>query len=125
MTFQPDPAGADIVRVCSTEELRLATLKAAGDADVVVMAAAPCDFRPESYAPEKIKKEYGTDELTLRLVTNPDIAAELGARKPPGQVLVAFAAETAAELQALASAREKLATIPWLRRSRLLPSSRE
>jgi phosphopantothenoylcysteine decarboxylase/phosphopantothenate--cysteine ligase len=105
----PDPAGADIVRVGSTEELRLATLKAAGDADVVVMAAAPCDFRPESYASEKIKKEYGTDELTLRLVTNPDIAAELGARKPPGQVLVAFAAETAAEPQALANAREKLA----------------
>jgi phosphopantothenoylcysteine decarboxylase/phosphopantothenate--cysteine ligase len=105
----PDPAGADIVRVGSTEELRLATLKAAGDADVVVMAAAPSDFRPERYAPEKIKKEYGTDELTLRLVTNPDIAAELGARKPPGQVLVAFAAETAAEPQALANAREKLA----------------
>jgi phosphopantothenoylcysteine decarboxylase / phosphopantothenate---cysteine ligase len=105
----PDPAGADIVRVGSTEELRLATLKAAGDADIVVMAAAPSDFRPEHYAPEKIKKEYGTDELTLRLVTNPDIAAELGARKPPGQVLVAFAAETAAEPQALANAGEKLA----------------
>jgi len=105
----PDPAGADIVRVGSTEELRLATLKAAGDADVVVMAAAPADFRPERYVPEKIKKGYGTDELTLRLVTNPDIAAELGARKPPGQVLVAFAAETAAEPQALANAREKLA----------------
>ncbi len=105
----PDPAGADIVRVGSTEELRLATLKAAGDADVVVMAAAPADFRPERYAPEKIKKVHGTDELTLRLVTNPDIAAELGARKPPGQVLVAFAAETAAEPQALANAGEKLA----------------
>jgi phosphopantothenoylcysteine decarboxylase / phosphopantothenate---cysteine ligase len=105
----PDPAGADIVRVGSTEELRLATLKAAGEADIVVMAAAPSDFRPEHYAPEKIKKEYGTDELTLRLVTNPDIAAELGARKPPGQVLVAFAAETAAEPQALANAGEKLA----------------
>jgi phosphopantothenoylcysteine decarboxylase/phosphopantothenate--cysteine ligase len=105
----PDPAGADVIRVGSTEELRLATLKAAEDADVVVMAAAPADFRPERYAAEKIKKEYGADELTLRLVTNPDIAAELGARKPPGQVLVAFAAETAAEPQALANAREKLA----------------
>jgi phosphopantothenoylcysteine decarboxylase / phosphopantothenate---cysteine ligase len=105
----PDPAGAEIVRVGSTEELRVATLKAAGDADIVVMAAAPCDFRPARYAPEKIKKEYGTDELTLRLVTNPDIAAELGARKPPGQLLVAFAAETAAEPVALANARDKLA----------------
>jgi phosphopantothenoylcysteine decarboxylase/phosphopantothenate--cysteine ligase len=41
-------------------------------------------------------------------VTNPDIAAELGARKRPDQVLVAFAAETAAEPVALANAREKL-----------------
>ncbi len=105
----PDPAGAEIVRVGTTEELRLATLKAADEADIVVMAAAPCDFRPESYQPEKIKKEYGVDALTLRLETNPDIAAELGARKRPGQVLVAFAAETAAESVALANAREKLA----------------
>jgi phosphopantothenoylcysteine decarboxylase/phosphopantothenate--cysteine ligase len=104
----PDPAGAEIVRVGTTEELRLATLKAAAEADIVVMAAAPCDFRPESYQPEKIKKEYGVDALTLRLVTTPDIAAELGARKRPGQVLVAFAAETAAEPVALANAREKL-----------------
>jgi phosphopantothenoylcysteine decarboxylase / phosphopantothenate---cysteine ligase len=105
----PDPAGTEVVRVGTTEELRLATLKAADDADAVVMAAAPCDFRPAEYEAEKIKKEYGVDALTLRLVTNPDIAAELGARKRPGQVLVAFAAETAAEPVALANAREKLA----------------
>jgi phosphopantothenoylcysteine decarboxylase/phosphopantothenate--cysteine ligase len=104
----PDPAGAEIVRVGTTEELRVAVLDAADDADIVVMAAAPCDFRPADYAPEKIKKGYGTDGLTLRLVTNPDIAAELGTRKKPGQVLVAFAAETAAEPVALANAREKL-----------------
>jgi phosphopantothenoylcysteine decarboxylase/phosphopantothenate--cysteine ligase len=104
----PDPAGAEVIRVGTTEELRLATLKAADDADVVVMAAAPCDFRPAHYEPEKIKKRDGEDAPTLRLVATADIAAELGARKRPDQVLVAFAAETADEPVALANAREKL-----------------
>jgi phosphopantothenoylcysteine decarboxylase/phosphopantothenate--cysteine ligase len=104
----PDPAGAEVVRVGTTEELRLATVKAAEEADVVVMAAAPADFRPEHYEAEKIKKRDGEGPPALRLVTNPDIAAELGARKRPDQVLVAFAAETAAEPVALANAREKL-----------------
>ncbi|MGC9668597.1 bifunctional phosphopantothenoylcysteine decarboxylase/phosphopantothenate--cysteine ligase CoaBC [Planosporangium sp. 12N6] len=104
----PDPAGVTVVRVGTTEELRQATLKAAEDADVIVMAAAPCDFRPARYEAEKIKKREGADAPTLDLVATADIAAELGARKPPGQVLVAFAAETAAEPVALANAREKL-----------------
>nr|WP_240942890.1 bifunctional phosphopantothenoylcysteine decarboxylase/phosphopantothenate--cysteine ligase CoaBC [Planosporangium thailandense] len=104
----PDPAGADVVRVGTTEELRLATVKAAEEADAVIMAAAPSDFRPAHYAAEKIKKRDGEDAPTLRLVANPDIAAELGERKRPGQVLVAFAAETAAEPVALANAQEKL-----------------
>jgi len=70
-----------------------------------VMAAAPADFRPATVAQRKIKKtEDGTPEA-ITLVTNPDIAAELGASKRPGQVLVAFAAETH---DALEHARAKL-----------------
>ncbi|HEX6499210.1 MAG TPA: bifunctional phosphopantothenoylcysteine decarboxylase/phosphopantothenate--cysteine ligase CoaBC [Micromonosporaceae bacterium] len=101
----PDPAGADVVRVTTTEELRTATLAAATDADVVVMAAAPADFRPARYAAEKIKKTADGRVAPLDLVTNPDIAAELGARKRPDQLLIAFAAETH---DALAHAKEKL-----------------
>ena len=100
-----DPAGVDLVRVGTTEELRAATLKAAADADAIVMAAAPADFRPASYRSSKIKKTDGGTAPTLELVTNPDIAAELGAAKRPGQVLVAFAAETE---DALAAGRAKL-----------------
>jgi phosphopantothenoylcysteine decarboxylase/phosphopantothenate--cysteine ligase len=101
----PDPAGTDIVRVGTTEELRSATVAAAGDAHVVVMAAAPADFRPATVRDQKIKKsEDGTPE-PIALVTNPDIAAELGANKRAGQVLVAFAAETH---DALENARAKL-----------------
>jgi phosphopantothenoylcysteine decarboxylase/phosphopantothenate--cysteine ligase len=91
----PDPAGVELVRVGTTEELRRATLAAAEAADVVVMAAAPADFRPEQVATSKIKKDEVGDKPTLQLVANPDIAAELGERKRPGQILVAFAAETA------------------------------
>jgi phosphopantothenoylcysteine decarboxylase/phosphopantothenate--cysteine ligase len=102
----PDPAGVELVRVQTTQELRDATVAAATDADVVVMAAAPCDFRPEHYATEKLKKD-GSD-LVLRLLPTVDIAAELGAGKPEGQVLVAFAAETVTGEAALANARGKL-----------------
>jgi phosphopantothenoylcysteine decarboxylase/phosphopantothenate--cysteine ligase len=90
-----DPAGVDLIRVGTTQELRDATLAAAKDADVVVMAAAPADFRPAAYAETKIKKSEAGPAPTLELVANPDIAAELGAAKRAGQLLVTFAAETA------------------------------
>jgi phosphopantothenoylcysteine decarboxylase / phosphopantothenate---cysteine ligase len=100
-----DPAGADLVQVSTTEELRRATVEAAAGADVVVMAAAPADFRPAKVADQKIKKSDDGTAPTIELVTNPDIAAELGAAKRAGQVLVAFAAETH---DALPNARAKL-----------------
>jgi phosphopantothenoylcysteine decarboxylase/phosphopantothenate--cysteine ligase len=101
----PDPAGVSLVRVGTTEELRQATVAAAADANVVVMAAAPSDFRPAEYQDSKIKKSDDGSAPVLRLVTNPDIAAELGQLKRDGQLLVAFAAETG---DALAHARPKL-----------------
>ena len=100
-----DPAGADIVRVGTTEELRKAVVEAAAGADVVVMAAAPADFRPATVADQKIKKTDAGTPAPIELVTNPDIAAELGASKRSGQLLVAFAAETH---DALENARGKL-----------------
>jgi phosphopantothenoylcysteine decarboxylase/phosphopantothenate--cysteine ligase len=101
-----DPAGVDLVRVGTTAELREATLAAAAEADAVVMAAAPADFRPATYAPGKIKKSDDGVAPTIELVTNPDIAAELGQRRRPEQVLVVFAAETG---DAEANGRAKLA----------------
>ncbi|MEV0648778.1 bifunctional phosphopantothenoylcysteine decarboxylase/phosphopantothenate--cysteine ligase CoaBC [Phytomonospora sp. NPDC050363] len=104
----PDPAGAKILRVETTAQLREEVLAAAGSADIVVMAAAPADFRPADYAPGKIKKAPGEPAPTLELTENPDIAAELGAGKPPGQILVTFAAETAGAKTALEYATAKL-----------------
>ncbi|WP_101783050.1 bifunctional phosphopantothenoylcysteine decarboxylase/phosphopantothenate--cysteine ligase CoaBC [Nonomuraea indica] len=103
----PDPAGATVVRVESTAELREAVLTAAGAADVVVMAAAVADFRPATRSDSKIKKSDGGEPEPIRLATNPDILAELGERRTtPSQVIVGFAAETD---DVLANGRAKLA----------------
>jgi phosphopantothenoylcysteine decarboxylase / phosphopantothenate---cysteine ligase len=58
----------------------------------VVMAAAVADFRPAEVAPSKLKKRDGVPEITL--VPTVDILEGLGSRKPPGQTVVGFAAET-------------------------------
>jgi phosphopantothenoylcysteine decarboxylase/phosphopantothenate--cysteine ligase len=106
-TSLADPAGADVVAVGTAEQLREAVLKAAVDADAVVMAAAVADFRPAHYAAGKIKKKDGEEPPPLALVRNPDILAELSARRPrAGQVVVGFAAETD---DVLANGRAKLA----------------
>lgn len=104
----PDPAGAKVTRVVSALQMRDAVLKAAESADVVVMAAAVADYRPETRSDGKIKKD-GQPPEPLRLVENPDILAGLAAQRGPGgtqPVLVGFAAETDTSEQA---ARAKLA----------------
>ena len=68
-------------------------------------AAAVGDYRPAERAEQKIKRG-GKDTMTLELVQNRDIAAELGRRKRPGQLLVGFAAETQNVLE---NAQKKMA----------------
>jgi phosphopantothenoylcysteine decarboxylase/phosphopantothenate--cysteine ligase len=88
------PAGVELIRVGTTAELRDAVLAAAGAADALVFAAAPADFRPKDYADQKIKKSEDGSAPTIELITNPDVSAEAGRLKRPGQISVAFAAET-------------------------------
>ncbi|MGW5397900.1 bifunctional phosphopantothenoylcysteine decarboxylase/phosphopantothenate--cysteine ligase CoaBC [Streptomyces sp. NPDC003952] len=105
-TALADPAGVDLVRVGTALQLREAVLKAAADADAVVMAAAVADFRPAEYADGKIKKKDGQEPAPVTLVRNPDILAEVSAdRAREGQVVVGFAAETD---DVLANGRSKL-----------------
>ncbi|GLV84177.1 phosphopantothenoylcysteine decarboxylase [Streptomyces lavendulae subsp. lavendulae] len=105
-TALADPAGVDLVRVGTALQLREAVLKAAADADAVVMAAAVADFRPARYADGKIKKKDGQDPEPVALVRNPDVLAEISAdRAREGQVVVGFAAETD---EVLANGRAKL-----------------
>ena len=94
----PVPEGIDVVPVETTLELKRAVEEAADGADVVVMAAAPADFRPASVSDSKIKKSDPDGGLTVELVENPDIVRALvtardarGSRVP---LVVSFAAET-------------------------------
>ena len=90
---RPAPAGAEVIEVETASEMHDALDRVATEADVIVMAAAVADFRPVRCEPGKIKKAAGVPEIVLE--PTPDILAELGARKRPGQILVGFAAETA------------------------------
>jgi len=89
----PKPPGVRFVGVESCLQMLEACLEAFPGTDITVGAAAPADYRPAVYHEQKIKRQG--QRLVLELVENPDIMAELGRRKRPGQVTVAFAAETA------------------------------
>jgi phosphopantothenoylcysteine decarboxylase / phosphopantothenate---cysteine ligase len=105
-TDLPDPAGVQVIRVTSTAQMREAVLAAAPGADAIVMAAAVADFRPAERSAVKIKKTGATPDPIV-LAENRDIVRDLvAARQRPGQLIVAFGAETG---DVLANGREKLA----------------
>ncbi|HTA39408.1 MAG TPA: bifunctional phosphopantothenoylcysteine decarboxylase/phosphopantothenate--cysteine ligase CoaBC [Candidatus Acidoferrales bacterium] len=86
------PAGVEVVRVVTAQELHDAALQHAVGADLTIATAAVADWRPETASEEKVKK---TDaDLTVRMVRNPDVLAALGERKGGRTFLVGFAAET-------------------------------
>lgn len=97
------PSGAEVVRVGSTREMEQAMQERAADADVIVMAAAVADFRPQSEATSKLKKGQSDDALsTIRLTENPDILRGLVDKRDAGEtdaVIIGFAAETDNELE--------------------------
>lgn len=93
VTTAEEPEGVRLVRITSTKELYDAVTTLCGDMDVVIQAAAPADYRFAVCHDQKLKKQDG-QPLVVELVGNPDIAAEVGRRKRPGQILVGFAAET-------------------------------
>jgi phosphopantothenoylcysteine decarboxylase / phosphopantothenate---cysteine ligase len=99
----PAPAGVTVVPVESTEEMRDAVATHIGAADVVVMSAAPADYRPSERAGSKLKKS-GADR-TLALTETPDILLATRDARQPGAVIVGFALETD---DLLANARKKL-----------------
>ena len=80
---------AKSVAVKSTEEMMKAVLAEVPASDVVIMAAAPADYKVKNTFSQKIKSET----LTLEFVKNPDIAAEVGKIKGD-RILVIFSAET-------------------------------
>lgn len=93
ITSVPMPVCTKTISVESTQELYDAVTTECMKADIVIQAAAPCDYRFEQIFTQKMKKQSG-EPIVLRMVENPDIAAEVGRRKHYGQTLVGFAAET-------------------------------
>ena len=88
----PLPAGVALEPVETAAQMQTTIDRLAPDSDVVVMAAAVADFRPVAAPDHKLKKRDGVPEIVLE--PTPDILAGLGNRKPAGQILVGFAAET-------------------------------
>jgi phosphopantothenoylcysteine decarboxylase / phosphopantothenate---cysteine ligase len=88
----PVPAGTRTLDVESAAELEAALRAEFPAADVLVMAAAPADFRPASPAADKIARA-GREGLVLELEPTTDILAALAGDRRPGQTLVGFAAE--------------------------------
>ncbi|MDI6872851.1 bifunctional phosphopantothenoylcysteine decarboxylase/phosphopantothenate--cysteine ligase CoaBC [Candidatus Solincola sp.] len=98
------PPGVERIMVETAEEMRREVLSRSGGCSAVVMAAAVADFTPSRRSEEKIKRG-GREGLIVELVPTPDILSELSDRRPPGQVLVGFAAETG---DLLRKARKKM-----------------
>lgn len=97
------PVGITVVPVETTEEMAAAVAQSLAGADVLIMAAAPADFRPAAPADRKIKKAAAAPTLALE-PTADILLATRGARRP-GAVIVGFALETN---DALAAGRQKL-----------------
>lgn len=85
------PDRARLVRVESARDMHQAVMTHINDADIFIGVAAVADYRPETVADNKIKKN--ADELTLKLVKNPDILADVAALADRPYT-VGFAAET-------------------------------
>lgn len=97
------PAGIELVRVETADEMRRAVLDRMAEATVLIKAAAVADFRPRNVAQQKIKR---TGPMSVELEATTDILTEAAARRREGQLIIGFAAETENTLE---NARKKLA----------------
>ncbi len=101
----PAPVGVTVRRVETTKDLAGAVEAELPAADVLIMAAAPADFRPASPSPSKQPRSEGA--LALPLEPTDDVLGGTRGRRKPGSVTVGFALETGGD--AVARARVKLA----------------
>lgn len=98
-----EPKGVETIQVVSAQEMYQVVMEQAGQADLIIKAAAVADYRPVVRGDQKVKKG-DSETMTVELQRNPDILAELGQQKG-SRILIGFAAETQ---ELLKYAREKL-----------------
>lgn len=96
---QPVNPQIHIHRVESTEEMHTKVAELFSSVDILIMAAAVADFRPVQVADQKIKKQDDQEQLNLQLEKTTDILKTVAEEKRDDQLVVGFAAETAALLQ--------------------------
>lgn len=87
------PKGVTRLDVKSALEMHQASLSSLNNCDIFIACAAVADYRAETVADQKMKKQSGIDDLIIKLVKNPDIIADV-ANHPNRPFCVAFAAET-------------------------------
>jgi phosphopantothenoylcysteine decarboxylase / phosphopantothenate---cysteine ligase len=102
-TLLPTPPGPRLHRVETGEQMKAAVRRFLADAELLIMAAAPADFRPRDVAADKIKKESAPDAIALEAA--PDILRDTVGDRARGCVAVGFALETG---DGVANARRKL-----------------
>ena len=88
----PPVDGVDMVPIVSARDMRDAVMKTLPEADFVIKAAAVGDYRPAEFRDDKIKKH--DDDMSIALVRNPDILAEIGQKRREDQVICGFSMET-------------------------------
>jgi phosphopantothenoylcysteine decarboxylase/phosphopantothenate--cysteine ligase len=88
------PAGVRTFPVESADDMKDAVLAQLPRADAVIMAAAVADYRPIERVTRKMKKKDLGNEMTLRLVENPDLLKAIVAARRAGTIVVGFKAET-------------------------------
>lgn len=88
----PPIDGVEMVPVTSARDMREAVMNVLPKSDFVIKAAAVGDYRPADYADDKIKKK--NDDMSVALVRNPDILAEIGEKRRDDQVICGFSMET-------------------------------
>lgn len=84
--------GVHMVPITSACEMREAVMKALPQSDLVIKAAAVGDYRPAQFQDDKIKKH--DEDMSISLVRNPDILAEIGENRRDDQVICGFSMET-------------------------------
>ena len=88
----PAPVGPRLISIETTDEMACEVKKALGQADALIMAAAPADFRPAEPAAGKIKKSHAPGAIAL--APTPDVLADTRALRNDGMITVGFALET-------------------------------
>jgi phosphopantothenoylcysteine decarboxylase/phosphopantothenate--cysteine ligase len=99
----PAPIGVDLHRIDSTKELEAAVREELPETDVLIMAAAPADYRPTS--PSESKRSRVDGALAIPMEPTDDILDATRAVRKPGSIMVGFALETG---DALAKGMAKL-----------------